>query len=481
MPYTANNPPDQIKGLPSHAQAIWIAAFNSAWDEYNGDEGKCAATAWAAVKKSYKQDTDGNWTKLAASGDLETVDIPDVEILAVGNWNGHPKPIEITKDDLNEMVKSFKSLSDDEKLNYEPPVKLGHDEKQRLLQSDGYPAAGWVRSLKRAGDKLVATFGDVPKKVADLIKAGAYKKRSAEINSNYEIGGKTYKWVLKAVSLLGADIPAVKSIADIQALYGETQGETIVFYESLDKQLDTIRGAWYQAHPQPMNIPSPTESEPGWIREVLSDCVIIDRNGKTYRIPYTNADGAVNFQVDKSEEVESVWTPVKKANSELPREPGNNKLTEESSMDAVILTELGIKTEGEALEAIKALKKRAGETLTLAEGQALTAKVASLETQLTESNKKIAMKERDERISNALKAGKITPAQKPEWEAIALSEPERFDKIITAMPVVVDLKEHGKPGGEPQEVTLTEAEIKIAEKMGVTRESLIAAKKLEAK
>jgi cation transport regulator len=52
MPYTAENPPEAVKGLPQHAQTIFIAAFNSAFEQYK-DEGKASATAWAAVKTKY--------------------------------------------------------------------------------------------------------------------------------------------------------------------------------------------------------------------------------------------------------------------------------------------------------------------------------------------------------------------------------------------------------------------------------------------
>jgi len=55
MPYTIDNPPDAIKGLPKHAQEIFIAAYNSAFKQYNGDEAKANATAWAAVKTKYEK------------------------------------------------------------------------------------------------------------------------------------------------------------------------------------------------------------------------------------------------------------------------------------------------------------------------------------------------------------------------------------------------------------------------------------------
>ena len=61
MPYTLTDYPDALKGLPKHAIEIWVSAYNSAFEQYNGDEAKSAATAWAAVKMKYEQDADGNW------------------------------------------------------------------------------------------------------------------------------------------------------------------------------------------------------------------------------------------------------------------------------------------------------------------------------------------------------------------------------------------------------------------------------------
>jgi len=61
MPYTTESPPDRIKDLPKHAQEIWIAAYNSAMDQ-DKDEQTCNQIAFAAVKRDYEQDSDGNWT-----------------------------------------------------------------------------------------------------------------------------------------------------------------------------------------------------------------------------------------------------------------------------------------------------------------------------------------------------------------------------------------------------------------------------------
>lgn len=58
MPYTVDSPPEAVKGLPKHAIEIFVAAFNSAFAEYKGDEGKSMGTAWAAVKTKYEKKGD---------------------------------------------------------------------------------------------------------------------------------------------------------------------------------------------------------------------------------------------------------------------------------------------------------------------------------------------------------------------------------------------------------------------------------------
>jgi cation transport regulator len=58
MPYASNEdlPPSVRAHLPPHAQDIFRAAFNSAYDEHRGNprqEEIAFRIAWAAVKRSY--------------------------------------------------------------------------------------------------------------------------------------------------------------------------------------------------------------------------------------------------------------------------------------------------------------------------------------------------------------------------------------------------------------------------------------------
>ena len=58
MPYATNTQlPERIRNvLPRHAQDIFRAAFNSAFDRYGpGEEMRAFRIAWAAVKRSYAQ------------------------------------------------------------------------------------------------------------------------------------------------------------------------------------------------------------------------------------------------------------------------------------------------------------------------------------------------------------------------------------------------------------------------------------------
>jgi len=137
--------------------------------------------------------------------------LQNVEIFATGTWNGDP----YTVADLDAMVEASKSLP------LTSPVKLGHSDSQRWFgQGDGAPALGWVQNLRRTGSKLIADLVNVPNALVGLIRNGNYKNKSAEIYWNYidpaDVEKKKWPRVLKAVSILGADMPAVTSLEELQ-------------------------------------------------------------------------------------------------------------------------------------------------------------------------------------------------------------------------------------------------------------------------
>jgi cation transport regulator len=69
MPYkNMSDLPDGVRdNLPEHAQEIYLAAFNNAWDQYDqpserrGDstrEETAHSVAWAAVKRDYEKNEE---------------------------------------------------------------------------------------------------------------------------------------------------------------------------------------------------------------------------------------------------------------------------------------------------------------------------------------------------------------------------------------------------------------------------------------
>ncbi len=72
MPYeNLSDLPGSVRdNLPKHAQEIYRAAYNSAWDEYKDpDERRGDASreetshrvAWSAVGQTYEKDDSGRW------------------------------------------------------------------------------------------------------------------------------------------------------------------------------------------------------------------------------------------------------------------------------------------------------------------------------------------------------------------------------------------------------------------------------------
>jgi hypothetical protein len=137
------------------------------------------------------------------------MDIKGVELFKTGRWNDVKT---FNREDLDAMAASFAEL----KLAGRVPLKMGHNDDQPF--TDGQPALGWVERVWREGDVLKADFTHMPSVVHAAIKAGNYKFVSVELLRDVAYNGMEFPWVLSAVALLGADIPAVSGLKDLQML-----------------------------------------------------------------------------------------------------------------------------------------------------------------------------------------------------------------------------------------------------------------------
>lgn len=140
----------------------------------------------------------------------------DVELFAAGKWNN----MTFSNDDLKSMVDNFKTLSP----FHFAPVKLGHNGEQQI--TDGLPALGEIEKVwysnkgKDGKPKLMGKLVGLPDVVFKAISKSRYQKLSIELDVGVEHKGKFMKYVLTAVALLGADIPAVNTLADLNAYMG---------------------------------------------------------------------------------------------------------------------------------------------------------------------------------------------------------------------------------------------------------------------
>jgi hypothetical protein len=141
---------------------------------------------------------------------VDVAALKDVEILDAGTWiDASGKRVTIKESDLDEMIGNFKN-----KIR-EPILNLDHNKSftEKVKKALKVVGLGFISNLRRNGSKLIADFKEVPVKLAELIKAGSLKKRSAEFFiKGYQANGKVYNNVLSAVSFFGHDAPAINSL-----------------------------------------------------------------------------------------------------------------------------------------------------------------------------------------------------------------------------------------------------------------------------
>jgi hypothetical protein len=111
--------------------------------------------------------------------------------------------VQLTEADFDKVVATYNPK------DHEAPLVLGHP-------VNNGPAFGWVDSLKREGEYLLAQFAQVPDSLKKAVDNGHYKKVSMSL---YPDG------TLRHVGLLGATPPAIKGLGDINLGSGEDTTE----------------------------------------------------------------------------------------------------------------------------------------------------------------------------------------------------------------------------------------------------------------
>jgi len=214
----------QLKGTIAGSDQQQVQAVLFSTEYWNIEE----ARMWLSANeyKSGRIDVDEDWLRFdqAPESDFENThetsidfaadlhNLKGVEIFRAGTWNGR----KFTTKDLDDIVSNFN------KVGFRPPIKLGHAE------SSGDRAYGWVEKVYRKGDTLLADFMDLPSKVFEAIEERGYDNISSEIFRNLKYGGKVFSTALKAVALLGAEMPGVAFLKPLRENF--TQYDQVVTY-----------------------------------------------------------------------------------------------------------------------------------------------------------------------------------------------------------------------------------------------------------
>lgn len=198
-------PTQRPKPAPDADLAVWEMPCDACGDpDACTREGEC----YAGVADSHRT-KKRHRRKMSTFAVDELHTVKGIEIFRVGQWNGD----EYSIDDLDAMVEAFGHCG------FRPPVKLGHDEKS------GDRAWGWVSRIYRKGEVLLADLVDVPGKIHDIIREHGFDTVSSEIYWNLNRGGKKFRRCLKAIALLGAEIPAVSGLAPLRTVVHQQQLE----------------------------------------------------------------------------------------------------------------------------------------------------------------------------------------------------------------------------------------------------------------
>lgn len=460
---------------------------------------------------------------------LQTRDLTGVELLAVGRWQGHNCPkagCEFTRKMLDQIVKAYDATKD----SLQAPVKLGHNDEQALL--DGLPAAGWVTNLRRDGDRLVGDLEKVPAAVADLMAAGAYRTRSAELMPNLDVAGETYPLVFTGLALLGADLPAVQGLADITELYSSQHlslkdgARAIVFslpigvsYNDLQERLRAALRARFPS--------SGNDDFAPWVVDLYDSTVIFcDPQSRYWQASYTVDGDSITLGEPVLTERVTTWQPAPQMMAAAPntededhdlaaeletflarldsRMKGKKGMPvmraflrettgklralqskrhisqEDTNVDEkAVRTELGLAEDGDVLEAIKALK-----ALKVAPTEGAT-DVAALKTELSQTTAKLLTIEgerADERaeakLTDAIRLGQLRPAQHDVAKKLYLLSASDFEAFIVSQPKRIEFGERGRETDEGV-ITLTASEQSAAKQMGISNEEVIASKQRE--
>jgi len=181
----------------------------------------------------------------------ELVTIPNIQLIATGEWLASTGKVTFTAEDLRNIMAS--QGAPDVK---EPRMILGHTPGAEppgmsAVADEGFfgeqPAIGKFTNLALSADgqEITADLVGVPKWLADILPT-AYANRSVEVYWDVPsgiLGAPNHAAVMPRVALLGHNLPAVATLDDLKVLFSEEGPAEVEFDDATEAEPELAKAS----------------------------------------------------------------------------------------------------------------------------------------------------------------------------------------------------------------------------------------------
>ncbi|MBW4668428.1 MAG: hypothetical protein KME60_13620 [Cyanomargarita calcarea GSE-NOS-MK-12-04C] len=211
-------------------------------------------------------------------------DSHEIEIFAAGkHTSSNGADLVFSTSELDAIASSYNPTL------FDAPAVVGHPR-------DNSPAYGWVESVRREGNKLIAKLNQVDTDFQEAVRAGCYKKISASFYSpDSSANPNPGSYYLRHVGFLGGMAPAVKGLKSVAFAEGKEgvvefcSGEEMTVFRNLREWFiaehdletaDRIVPSWLINQPpvyQAETLDPETESKLEWLGRKVMD--LLEKEG----------------------------------------------------------------------------------------------------------------------------------------------------------------------------------------------------------
>lgn len=481
MPYDyPDNVPEYAKSLPAEAQKLCVAAYNSTY-ELTQDEDKSRTACWGAVKTGFEHDAEGEWVPKAK----EMSEVNLEELATVQKAHAMHNRLHAEYLDARHTPRKKSQIQKDHETVVRRIVELGGRHIPKGDALDGTLPEEFRESpkLRYIGDTIVLSEGEPSRSEIQVLRTGVFHHsyygkftiteetlQTMVRNFNETRPEPPTEMVVDWEHMSTADPPQRSPAAGwVKSLNAKGDG-LFALVEWTEEAAEEIRKKEYRFI-SPEFVLDYKDKETGkGIGPTLLSVALTNRPFLEGMEPVVLSEslGAMVFSeeatLDKIEDA-----AARRAGAEDYSE--SQRKEEDIKMEKQLREILELGEGGDVPEAVIALKAKAEESTKL------QAKIDELQGTIQAAEKKSTEVEADKAVEDALQQGKIIPKMKEWAKAYILRDPEGFKAFVEmTMKAGPDLTIKGEEG-ESESIQLTETEIKVGEKLGVSKEQLIEDKR----